>query len=139
MLRRGRACELREKVEAPLREGDNWVGYKVFLAPAEHDAENSWPHTSSWNFHDHDPTSTSTLFLTTSDSFTINRRNGQVVGLEYTASHTSLTIGRRRSVPTHDDIAVPETLLKKQKQQAKVTETRAADLKKKREVRYRSP
>ncbi|KAF2704621.1 60s ribosomal protein-like protein l7 [Pleomassaria siparia CBS 279.74] len=40
----------------------------------------------------------------------------------------------KSSVPTHDDIAVPETLLKKQKQQAKVTDARAADLKKKREA-----
>ena len=39
------------------------------------------------------------------------------------------------SVPTHNDIAVPETLLKKQKAQAKATEARAAELKSKREVR----
>jgi hypothetical protein len=40
-----------------------------------------------------------------------------------------------RSVPTQNDIAVPETLLKKQKSQQKATEQRAADLKAKREVR----
>jgi large subunit ribosomal protein L7e len=40
----------------------------------------------------------------------------------------------RRSVPTKNDIAVPETLQKKQKAQQKQTDARAADLKKKREV-----
>ncbi len=39
-----------------------------------------------------------------------------------------------RSVPTKDDILVPETLLKKRKSQEKEREARAADLKKKRDV-----
>jgi large subunit ribosomal protein L7e len=39
------------------------------------------------------------------------------------------------SVPTKNSIAVPESVLKKQKAGAKAQETRAADLKKKREVR----
>jgi len=40
----------------------------------------------------------------------------------------------RSSVPTHNDIAVPETLLKKQKASQKATESKAADLQKKREA-----
>jgi large subunit ribosomal protein L7e len=39
-----------------------------------------------------------------------------------------------RSVPTQNDIAVPETILKKQKANQKVNDQRAADLQKKREV-----
>jgi len=39
------------------------------------------------------------------------------------------------SVPTLNDIAVPESVLKKQKAASKANEQRAADLKKKREVR----
>jgi large subunit ribosomal protein L7e len=39
------------------------------------------------------------------------------------------------SVPTHNDIAVPETILKKQKASQKATDSKAADLQKKREVR----
>ncbi|KAH7135867.1 60s ribosomal protein-like protein l7 [Dendryphion nanum] len=38
------------------------------------------------------------------------------------------------SVPTHSDIVAPESLQKKQKAQAKVNESRAAELKKKREA-----
>ena len=38
------------------------------------------------------------------------------------------------SVPTHNDIAVPESALKKQKAHQKTTDSQAADLKKKREV-----
>jgi len=38
------------------------------------------------------------------------------------------------SIPTKDEILVPETLLKKRKSQEKERESRAADLKKKREV-----
>lgn len=38
------------------------------------------------------------------------------------------------SVPTKEDILVPETLLKKRKSQEKEREARAADLKKKRDV-----
>jgi len=40
----------------------------------------------------------------------------------------------RSSVPTHNDIAVPETILKKQKAAQKATESKAADLQKKREA-----
>ncbi|KAG9204963.1 hypothetical protein B5807_04595 [Epicoccum nigrum] len=40
----------------------------------------------------------------------------------------------RSSVPTHNDIAVPETILKKQKASQKATESKAADLQKKREA-----
>jgi large subunit ribosomal protein L7e len=40
-----------------------------------------------------------------------------------------------RSVPTQNDIAVPETLQKKAKAQEKQTQARAAALKEKREVR----
>ena len=40
------------------------------------------------------------------------------------------------SVPVESEILVPETLLKKRKSQEKERESRAADLKKKREVRY---
>ena len=39
------------------------------------------------------------------------------------------------SIPSKDEILVPETLLKKRKSQEKERESRAADLKKKREVR----
>lgn len=39
------------------------------------------------------------------------------------------------SVPTQNDIAVPETILKKQKASQKATDSKAADLQKKREVR----
>jgi hypothetical protein len=38
------------------------------------------------------------------------------------------------SVPTQNDIAVPESVLKKQKAHQKTTDSQAADLKKKREV-----
>jgi len=38
------------------------------------------------------------------------------------------------SVPTHNDIAIPESALKKQKAHQKTTDSQAADLKKKREV-----
>jgi large subunit ribosomal protein L7e len=37
-------------------------------------------------------------------------------------------------VPTHDQILVPETLLKKRKSQEKAREERAAELQKKRKV-----
>ncbi|EMD68173.1 hypothetical protein GGP41_001736 [Bipolaris sorokiniana] len=40
----------------------------------------------------------------------------------------------RTSVPTHNDIAVPESVLKKQKAHQKTTDSQAADLKKKREA-----
>ncbi|KAJ4330843.1 60S ribosomal protein L7 [Didymella glomerata] len=40
----------------------------------------------------------------------------------------------RSSVPTHNDIAVPETILKKQKASQKATDSKAADLQKKREA-----
>ncbi|KAF1845175.1 60s ribosomal protein-like protein l7 [Cucurbitaria berberidis CBS 394.84] len=40
----------------------------------------------------------------------------------------------RSSVPTHNDIAVPESVLKKQKAHQKTTDSQAADLKKKREA-----
>jgi hypothetical protein len=39
------------------------------------------------------------------------------------------------SVPTQNDIAVPETILKKQKASQKANDSKAADLQKKREVR----
>ena len=39
-----------------------------------------------------------------------------------------------RSVPTHDDIMVPETLLKKRKSQEKAREERSAELQKKKKV-----
>jgi len=40
----------------------------------------------------------------------------------------------RSSVPTHNDIAIPESALKKQKAHQKTTDSQAADLKKKREA-----
>jgi hypothetical protein len=39
-----------------------------------------------------------------------------------------------RSVPTHDQILVPETLLKKRKSQEKAREERSAELEKKKKV-----
>lgn len=63
------------------------------------------------------------------------RSNGQIVRLHSLSPQYNTNLLSVRSVPTHDDIAVPETLLKKQKQQEKVTQGRAADLKQKREVR----
>jgi hypothetical protein len=45
---------------------------------------------------------------------------------------TSLT--SHRSVPTHDQILVPETLLKKRKSQEKAREERSAELEKKKKV-----
>jgi len=51
---------------------------------------------------------------------------------------TSVLTSCYRSVPTKDDILVPETLLKKRKSQEKEREQKAADLKKKREVRQYS-
>lgn len=39
-----------------------------------------------------------------------------------------------RTVPTHDDILVPETLLKKRKSQEKEREARSAELEKKKKV-----
>ena len=49
--------------------------------------------------------------------------------------HASRLTAIRSTVPTQNDIAVPETLLKKQKQNQKVADQRAAALKEKREVR----
>lgn len=49
------------------------------------------------------------------------------------SSIARLTI--RRSVPTQNDIAVPETLQKKAKAQQKLTEARAAETQKRRQVR----
>jgi large subunit ribosomal protein L7e len=42
--------------------------------------------------------------------------------------------GGHRTVPTHDQILVPETLLKKRKSQEKQREQRSAELAKKRKV-----
>jgi large subunit ribosomal protein L7e len=42
---------------------------------------------------------------------------------------------RNRSVPTTDQILVPETLLKKRKSQEKAREERSAELEKKKKVR----
>lgn len=44
-----------------------------------------------------------------------------------------------RSVPTEDQILVPETLLKKRKSQEKQREERSAELEKKKKVRFISP
>jgi large subunit ribosomal protein L7e len=41
-----------------------------------------------------------------------------------------------RSVPTQDQILVPETLLKKRKSQEKAREERSAELEKKKKVRH---
>ena len=43
------------------------------------------------------------------------------------------------SVPTQNDIAVPETVLKKQKASQKANDSKAADLQKKREVSLHIP
>lgn len=54
----------------------------------------------------------------------------------YYSKQTILTCsGYCRSVPTHDQILVPETLLKKRKSQEKQREERSAELDKKRKVR----
>ena len=47
---------------------------------------------------------------------------------------TACSIANNHSVPTQNDIAVPESVLKKQKAHQKTTDSQAADLKKKREV-----
>lgn len=44
--------------------------------------------------------------------------------------------GSYRSVPTEDEILVPETLLKKRKSQEKAREERSAELEKKKKVGY---
>lgn len=44
-------------------------------------------------------------------------------------------MGIRRSVPTENEILVPETLLKKRKSQEKQREERSAELEKKKKVR----
>jgi hypothetical protein len=46
----------------------------------------------------------------------------------------SCPIANKCSVPTKNDIAVPESVLKKQKAHQKTTDSQAAELKKKREV-----
>lgn len=59
-----------------------------------------------------------------------------------TTTPTSLltfSLGRCSTVPTKDQVLVPETLLKKRKTQQKDQETRAADLQKKRDVRIDLP
>ncbi len=54
----------------------------------------------------------------------------------YSSKQTILTCsGYCRSVPTQDQILVPETLLKKRKSQEKQREERSAELDKKRKVR----
>lgn len=47
---------------------------------------------------------------------------------------TSPSLGVYRSVPTEDEILVPETLLKKRKSQEKAREERSAELEKKKKV-----
>jgi hypothetical protein len=49
--------------------------------------------------------------------------------------YPDLRLISHRSVPTHDQILVPETLLKKRKSQEKAREERAAELEKKKKVR----
>ena len=44
-----------------------------------------------------------------------------------------------RAEPTHDEIMVPETLLKKRKSHEKQREERAAELEKKKKVSYTMP
>jgi len=53
----------------------------------------------------------------------------------YVSTSQRIETANTHSVPTHNDIAVPETILKKQKASQKATESKAADLQKKREVR----
>ena len=67
-------------------------------------------------------------------------RTAAVLFLEcnYESDQTDLT--SRRSVPTKDEILVPETVLKKRKSQEKEREQRAAELEKKRKVsQYHCP
>lgn len=52
---------------------------------------------------------------------------------------TFLFFGVYSTVPTHDQILVPETLLKKRKSQEKAREGRSAELLKKKKVRHRVP
>ena len=51
------------------------------------------------------------------------------------SSKKEYMLTRPCSVPTQNDIAVPESVLKKQKAGQKATDSKAADLQKKREVR----
>ena len=47
---------------------------------------------------------------------------------------TSCFLGVYRTVPTEDEILVPETLLKKRKSQEKAREERSAEIQKKKKV-----
>lgn len=69
------------------------------------------------------------------DKPTNHQHNGPLI---VSAPHTCIAkslLTTCRSVPTQNDIAVPESVLKKQKAGQKVTDNKAADLQKKREVR----
>jgi hypothetical protein len=60
-----------------------------------------------------------------------------VLSSEYQVLYAILTFSWIiRSVPTKNDILVPETVLKKRKSQEKERELKAAELKKKREVSF---
>ena len=63
---------------------------------------------------------------------------GVIYYLSCWTDYTDLATFRHlyRSVPTHDDIMVPETLLKKRKSQEKAREEKSAELQKRKKVWY---